>query len=128
MSKGDLFEILKIEMVLPKMTGKEIFRIEFKINPGHQIFKGHFPGQPVVPGVMMVEIIKQCTERITRTGLILKTASNIKFLSVMVPEGDDFLESEISLIHQDNGDYKVHSILTDKNNIYLKFDGIFSKK
>jgi 3-hydroxymyristoyl/3-hydroxydecanoyl-(acyl carrier protein) dehydratase len=30
-----------------------------RLNPDHAIFAGHFPGQPVVPGVCMLQIIKE---------------------------------------------------------------------
>ena len=36
---------------------------QIKLNPKHEIFKGHFPGKPIMPGVCMIQIIKELTER-----------------------------------------------------------------
>lgn len=31
--------------------------IEIELNPGHALYQGHFPGQPVVPGVCTLQMI-----------------------------------------------------------------------
>lgn len=33
--------------------------IEIELNPGHALYQGHFPGQPVVPGVCTLQMIKE---------------------------------------------------------------------
>ena len=30
-----------------------IWTIQVKLNPGHPVYQGHFPGHPVVPGVCL---------------------------------------------------------------------------
>ena len=30
-----------------------IWTIQIKLNPGHPVYQGHFPGHPVVPGVCL---------------------------------------------------------------------------
>jgi 3-hydroxyacyl-[acyl-carrier-protein] dehydratase len=57
----------------------------FQLNPKHAIFAGHFPGQPVVPGVCMLQIIKEALERALNKKLFLTQAATIKFLSMLVP-------------------------------------------
>ena len=34
------------------------------INENHEVFKGHFPGNPIMPGVCMMQIIKELTEQL----------------------------------------------------------------
>ena len=37
--------------------------IEIELNPGHALYQGHFPGQPVVPGVCTLQMIKESAEQ-----------------------------------------------------------------
>ena len=37
-----------------------IWTIQVKLNPGHPVYQGHFPGHPVVPGVCLLQLIKEC--------------------------------------------------------------------
>ena len=38
----------KIIHIKEREDGKQA--IEIELNPGHMLYQGHFPGQPVVPG------------------------------------------------------------------------------
>ena len=44
----------KIIHIKEREDGKQA--IEIELNPGHVLYQGHFPGQPVVPGVGSVVI------------------------------------------------------------------------
>ena len=46
----------KIIHIKEREDGKQA--IEIELNPGHVLYQGHFPGQPVVPGVCTLQIIK----------------------------------------------------------------------
>ena len=50
------------------------------------VFKGHFPGQPVVPGVCMMYIVKDLLEQEFAAPILLQTASQVKFLQLITPE------------------------------------------
>ncbi len=56
------------------------------LNPHHEIFTGHFPGNPITPGVCMLQIIKELTERRVGCTLFMKKASNVKFMAIINPE------------------------------------------
>lgn len=63
----------------------------------HPIFNGHFPNFPVTPGVAMLQIIKELTENQLQQALFLKSASNVKFLSLVDPNENSILKFSITL-------------------------------
>lgn len=63
----------------------------------HKIFEGHFPGQPVLPGVCMLQMIKEILESVTGARLRLSASDYLKFLSMIDPRVTSRLE--VSLQH-----------------------------
>jgi len=55
-------------------------------NDQHDIFKGHFPSQPVVPGVCMMQMVKELLEAQTDRNLWLRNAGQVKFLQLITPD------------------------------------------
>ncbi len=53
-----LYPFLFIDGVLDLDPGRRITAVK-RFDPGEEFFKGHFPGNPVVPGVIIVEAIAQ---------------------------------------------------------------------
>ncbi len=55
------------------------------LNPNHELFKGHFPEQPVVPGVMQLQIIKEILEEVQNRRLTIRKIKQIKYLTPIIP-------------------------------------------
>ena len=72
------------------------------LNPAHSIFDGHFPGLPVVPGVCMLQIIKECLEAVLQQKLTLTKAGNIKFLTVLTPKEHGIVDVRITFESSEN--------------------------
>lgn len=79
-------------------------RTRKKVNPDDPVFKGHFPGQPVMPGVLICEAIVQSGAILIATlpgggtqGLVpvLTRLGNAKFKQMVRP--GDVLEIEATL-------------------------------
>lgn len=62
-----------------------IWTIQIELNPEHPIYQGHFPGHPVVPGVCLLQLIKECIENIRQQKLQIAQVSSCKFLSAINP-------------------------------------------
>ena len=58
--------MLLIDTVSELVEGERI-TASFYVDPGREIFKGHFPGDPVLPGVYTVEATAQAADLILMT-------------------------------------------------------------
>ena len=72
------------------------------LNESHDIFNGHFPGQPVVPGVCMMQSVKELVERHVKQKLTLVEADNMKFLSVIDPRDNKEIQAKVSFVKNDS--------------------------
>lgn len=82
-------------------AGPSTFRIA--INHKHDIFRGHFPGNPVLPGACTIQIIKELAEEATGRIMLLSEAQSIKYLSFINPELNRILDIDIHLKEKDTG-------------------------
>ena len=94
------------------------------LNKDHAIFKGHFPGNPVMPGVCMIQIIKELTEETTGKNLFLAVSSNIKFMAIINPEKNPDLQLSID-ITQENGEVQVKNTTSFEETVALKLNATF---
>lgn len=94
------------------------------LNKDHAIFKGHFPGNPVMPGVCMIQIIKELTEEATQKILFLTVSSNIKFMAIINPEKNPDLQLTID-IKEENGEVKVKNTTSYDDTVALKLNAAF---
>ena len=101
------------------------FHFTIKINPDHPVYDGHFPGNPVVPGVCQVQIIKELVSAILKTDMVIHRSDNIKFLSMIVPSISPLLTVNLDIKEKEAGSWHVNSIILLKDQIFLKFKGVF---
>jgi len=85
----------KIIHIKEREDGKQ--EIEIELNPGHVLYQGHFPGQPVVPGVCTLQIIKESAEQIASQPLQYVQIASSKFLSAINPLKTPLLQMFIRL-------------------------------
>ncbi|MCT2408217.1 3-hydroxyacyl-ACP dehydratase [Chryseobacterium antibioticum] len=96
------------------------------LNKDHDIFKGHFPGNPVTPGVCMMQIVKELTEEFTGSKLFLKTASNVKFMAIINPFETPDLKLQLDVTENEE-DVKVKNITSFGETIALKMSVSYKK-
>ena len=70
--------------------------VRVMLNPQHPVYAGHFPQQPVVPGVCILQIIKECLEKIHQAPLQYKQIASCKFLSAINPNETPELKFSIT--------------------------------
>lgn len=73
---------------------------KFKVTGGEDFFKGHFPGRPIMPGVLLQEALFQSAAALlgSRPGRglgVVTRVSNGKFKSMVVPGDELLMEVEL---------------------------------
>lgn len=99
-----------------------------QLNSGHKIFSGHFPNLPVVPGVCLIQIVKEVLSHSINKKLILVQASSIKYLSVVDPRINTALQVRIEISNSTEGFYSITAVIFDSEKIFMKFTGKFSSQ
>lgn len=75
-----------------RTTADNAWCIVAELNPEHPLYQGHFPEQPIVPGVCMLQLIKECAEEIRQQSLHYAQIASCKFLSAINPMETKVLE------------------------------------
>lgn len=88
MLMNDFYTLSHIVQTENKWEGKIMF------NAAHAIFKGHFPGQPVVPGVCMMQIVKEVLENAMNKKIRITQAAQVKFLQLITPDSSPVIHIE----------------------------------
>jgi len=100
------------------------FTATITLDPGHPVFAGHFPGQPVVPGVFLVEIISSVISQMTGKKLIVTEIANIKFLSMIDPSEHSVLLIDGSIVEEQDNAFKVSGRIYYEDVEFAKFKGM----
>ncbi|MFP9115973.1 3-hydroxyacyl-ACP dehydratase [Flavobacterium sp. RHBU_3] len=108
-------------------TDGDKYVANININKDHDVFKGHFPGNPVTPGVCMLQIIKEITTQVVGKELTMISASNIKFMALINPEVNPDLRLELEIAQTEDNKVKVKNTTLFDETVALKLSCIYSK-
>ena len=92
---NDFFEVLETSV-------SEVgFITTIELNPGHIVYSGHFPGHPVTPGVIQMQIVHELLEKHFCKNLKLITMPQCKFLKILNPNETSRIVIHIELNRTD---------------------------
>jgi 3-hydroxyacyl-[acyl-carrier-protein] dehydratase len=115
------YEIIKTE---EKENNEFVTSVRF--NKDHQIYKAHFPGNPITPGVCIIQILKDigCI-RFSKT-LVFDQISNLKFLNVINPLDTTEVDFFVKWIIEEKS-IKVNVVVKDSDKVYTKISGFLNE-
>jgi len=98
-----------------------------ELNPEHDVFKGHFPNNPVTPGVCMLQILKELTEQAINKNLFIKECSNVKFMALINPEVNALLTITID-INKVEENFKIKASASFNETVALKVSALLTQQ
>lgn len=118
----DFYKVLSLD----KTDGQKYLAV-ILINEKHEVFKGHFPDNPVMPGVCMMQIIKELTEEITASHLMMQSLSNVKFMALINPQVTPELRLELDITEVEDQIVKVKNTTYFNETVALKLGSVYKK-
>ena len=107
-----------------QVSGNEL-TVTLTINKDHRIFEGHFPGQPVVPGVCMMQMILELMEQVTGKRLKLITAHDMKFLAVINPQVNNSVSATVKYTEDEGETFSASATIFCNETVHFRFKGQF---
>ena len=95
---NDFFKIISTE----SLCNEGNFKLTDELNEKHKIFCGHFPQSPVVPGVCIIQIVKEISSYILKKNLMFTRGDNVKYSAVLNPLINKIIFFDLQLKIQEN--------------------------
>ncbi|NOU45986.1 MAG: 3-hydroxyacyl-ACP dehydratase [Bacteroidales bacterium] len=115
----------KLYVIESSECSGEILRVSIRIMRDHPVFEGHFPGNPVLPGVCTLQIGGELLSKFMEQKLRLVKSENIKFMSLVIPAENTILIYEISFSKKEENILSVKCTVTGNEVEVLKMKGSY---
>ena len=107
-----------------KLEGEGISSLKFRIyiQPSHEIFTGHFPGNPITPGVCQLEMVKEIFGDYVGKSVGFNHVSNMKFINMWVPNDSEPVFLDLTATENETG-YHMNASIYSAREVYFKIKG-----
>lgn len=77
-------------------------RATFEVGPEHPLLAGHFPGAPVVPGVLLLDAVRRAWERAGGGAADLRAVDEARWTAPVAPGTEVQLRADVAPAGSDN--------------------------
>lgn len=116
-----LFENYYYEVVGREGAG-DTTCFHIRLLPDCTVYRGHFPGHPVSPGVFNIETIRELAMRVTGRRLLVRRIRQCRFIAVVTPDETPRLDVNLRLTAAETG-WLVDADIADAEKTYMTFRG-----
>ncbi len=91
-----------------------------RLDAEHFIYKAHFPGEPITPGVCIMQIALELMELATEMPLTVTCVKNVKFLRIITPNETSEVCYSLQKITLEEGVVKAQVKVSAGDDVFAK--------
>lgn len=111
---------MKLKDSLYRIESQHDGIFELLMLDGHPVYEGHFPGEPITPGVLTLAIVRECASLLADKELQYSAVKNCRFAAMIRPTERLTLTINHTIT---DGDHQVAAEITDKEgNLRLQLE------
>lgn len=95
-------------------------RCSIELCPDSPIYRAHFPGMPVTPGVCIVQMAVELLAHATGHRLQLQAIKNAKFIAVMSPNDTTAIDCRITVASSTDTTITAQAVMANGGTTYAK--------
>jgi len=96
---------------------------EVTLDPACDVYRGHFPGKPISPGVCNIGMIRRCTEKVTGNHLRFTSIKQCRLTGLVTPSATPHLTVEIQISRTDADKTSLRAVIKDSEKSYMDLKG-----
>ena len=113
--------------ILSQQEEEGLATFRLRILPEWPIYKAHFPGHPITPGVCIVQMVQELLGLALHRDVTLRKAKNVKYLAIISPEEVSELTVSFTKIEeQEDGSLKVQAQVQAGETVCTKLSATFA--
>ena len=99
---------------------------QVRLHPEWAIYKAHFPGHPITPGVCIVQMMQELLQEYAHRELNLLQAKTVKYTAIISPEETAELTVAFSKVEPlPDGGLKVQAQVSSGETLFTKLSATF---
>ena len=114
--------------IVSESAGDSCHNYLIRLNTDHFIYRAHFPGEPITPGVCIMQTALELTSLACGLELELSNVKNIKFLKVISPNEVKLITYSLSKLLVEEDEVKVQVSVGAEEEIYAKLSLVCKRK
>ena len=111
---------MKLKDSLYKIESQHDGVFDILMLDGHPVYEGHFPGEPITPGVLSLAIVRECASMLVDKELRYSAVKNCRFAAMIRPA--EKLTLTINHTPIDDGSQIAAEITDKEGNLRLQLE------
>ena len=107
-------------------TDAGVFRVA--LNADCEVYQGHFPGEPISPGVCNIQMIKECAEMLLQGGadmpsMLLSHIRQCRLTTLVTPQQHPEVEVRVAILSRSDDTITFRGTIGKGEEVYMELKG-----